>query len=389
MKAVVRTGDPVHILLTPDPSAALVGLLAGGVTVDIAEIIPGEANRWAKLPLYAGDMQILRSGTAQPLYGYCAADNFEGKLEPPAARRALIGFSVIYSRDAAQLAAKSGCRYFSVVGHVELASEIKDAYPDAVVLARPYVDTRGTLPTVDYVLSHLNGARDPRLIYLGLNEAEQVGQDPVGIRMRAQFDVEMATRIKSISGATYAAGSFSMGTPDITRGDVCDAMRQYYAPHYNSGLFWWDHHLYSPDMQHIYREDTQSPVWNGVPQTIMETEWYETRWHFLFTRCGFAPNSPSRIVCSETGVDQGGVGGFPAHNATNQDVLNWCKRFMQIASVPFSVGGASVPSPFIGGAIFQLGDPVNWAGYDMNRYLPSMASEFWLHSKVYIPVVTK
>jgi hypothetical protein len=181
-----------------------------------------------------------------------------------------------------------------------------------------------------------------------------------------------------------------MGTPDFTSKSVCSAIQKYYAPYYNAGLFWMDHHLYSPNMEHIYRTDTQTQMWNGAAQTIEEDEWFETRWRFLFQRCGFDPNSTSRIICSETGVDEGSVGGFVAHHASNQAVLSWCQRFLDIQAAPVKVGNTAYPSPFVGGAIFQVGDPVRWAGYDMSRFESTLDTELWakLKTKVYVPVVT-
>ena len=390
MKAVIKAGEPVPVLLTPDTTAgAVVGLVPGGSTVEVAEVITGEQSLWAKLVLFAGDIQLLRSDTRQPLFGYIAAQYIVGGLET-AETQVRVGLSVIYQRDSANLAVQAGCRFFSIIGHVELASEIKAAYPDAIVMIRPYIDIRGTLPSAEYIISRLNGARDPGLIYTGINEADQIGQGTGDIRKRAQLDVDVAQRIKAISGAVYAAGSFSMGTPDFTNPGVCDEIRTYYAPHYNSGLLWWDNHLYSPNPSHIYREDIQTPIWNGVPQVVVEHEWYETRWRFLFTRCGFDPNSTSRVVSSETGLDEGSVGGFVAHNSTNDDVLAWCKRFLQIESLPLVLNGVSYPSPFVGGAIFQIGEPTNWAGYDMTRYLNTLRDSVWLppKSKLYIPMVS-
>jgi hypothetical protein len=138
-------------------------------------------------------------------------------------------------------------------------------------------------------------------------------------------------------------------------------------------------------LAHIYREDTQTIIWNGETQVIVEPEWFETRWHFYFTRCGFNPASPSRIVSAETGLDEGGVGGFAAHNATNQDVVSWINRYLAISNAPITVCGTQYPSPFAGASIFQYGDSIAWAGYDMARYLSSLKDYIWLSSKVYVP----
>jgi hypothetical protein len=389
MNAVVVPGILAPVVLNPSDPSNVLGTLPGGVTVDVLDVTVAGADQWGKLALYASSTQMLQNGSTQQLYGYVAAKYFVGALQPVAPGAMKLGLSVIFNEDSAFQAARLGCRFFSVINNVDMATRLKNAYPDAVIMVRPGLDIRGALPSVDYTLQHLGGATDPRLIYLGINEGDQIGQSAANIPTRAQFDREMATRIKAISGATYAAGSFSMGAPDITNAAVVTAIQQNYAPYFNSGLFWLDQHLYSPDMTHIYREDTQTINWNGEVQTIVEHEWFETRWRFYYRRCGFDPNCSSRIVCSETGVDQGSVGGFVAHNATDQDVVNWCNRFKQLSALPIQVGSTLYPSTFLGGAIFQVGDPVMWAGYDMTRYEGALSSRIWLSSHVYVPVVTK
>src|SRR5689334_4850397 len=119
MKVVVRTGDPVPVLLSPDAAtSSTVGALAGGVTVDITDIVTNATTRWAKLPLMAGDVQLLRSGTQEAQFGYIAGENVVGELELPPPATIRIGLSVIYSRASANLAAKHGCRFFSIIGNV-------------------------------------------------------------------------------------------------------------------------------------------------------------------------------------------------------------------------------------------------------------------------------
>ena len=391
MNAVVVTGDPVPVVLNAgDAESTAIGRVAGGVTLDIETVMSG-TSYWGRVSLNAGSIQLLGASNTDQLYGYIAGDHFVGGLVPASTTTMQLGLSVVYSEDAARQAAQLGCRFFSIINNIDMAIRLKDSYPDATVIVRPGIDIRGSLPGIDYMLSRLGGAKDSRLIYSGINEADQIGQAASNMSARSSFDAEMARRIKAISGATYAAGSFSMGTPDFTSTTLCSAVQKYYAPYYNAGLFWIDHHLYSPNASHIYRNDTQTITWGGASQTIVEHEWYETRWHFFFRRCGFDPNSTSRIISSETGLDEGSVGGFAAHSCTSQDVLNWCNRFLEIQALPLKVGTTEYASPFVGGAIFQVGDPTSWAGYDMTRYEAAMATDLWakLKSKVYIPVVTK
>jgi hypothetical protein len=256
--------------------------------------------------------------------------------------------------------AQRGCRFFMVLNNPGFASRLKNEYPDAIVMARRHWNKQ--MPSVDAAISGMDGCHDPRLIYTGINEGDECGQGGSGnninvdeIRKRAEFDIALARKIKEISGAKYAAGTFSMGTPEFNSPAICDAIRALYAPHYNSGLIWWDHHLYSPLIDHIYLDN--------------ELQWFETRWQFLFTRCGFDPDSASRVICSETGEDEGGVGGFPAHGRNEDQVAGWGRRFIDTQSRPLVVGGAAYPSPFVGGAMFQVGNREDWNGYNVEGLL--------------------
>ena len=142
-------------------------------------------------------------------------------------------------------------------------------------------------------------------------------------------------------------------------------MREGYAAAYNARQILMDLHLYSPDMMHIWQDD-------GLI-------WFERRWEFLFTRCGFDPTVRG-IVCSETGVDQGSVGGFPDHGATAADVARWVRRNQEVQQRPLVVDGKAYPSPILGAALFQLGDaftgPGGWGGYNIEYALPEL-KPFW------------
>lgn len=331
-------------------STARLGAINAGDSVEII----GESGEWYKIRLWHS------LSSEGKVAGYVHSDYIDLSTPPsPHAGRVRVGLNVLNRHDDVALpAARAGCRYFMVLDNPGLASRLKREYPDAVVMVRAYWNRQ--MPSIDGAIGRLGGCNDPSLIYTGLNEADECPQDEDGIRRRAAFDVALATRIKAISGATYAAGTFSMGTPDFTRQSVCDVVREVYAPHYNSGLLSWDHHLYSPNMQF------------GTPSGI-DPIWYETRWHFLFTKCGFNPAGPSRVYCSETGVDEGGVGGFPAHNANDADVVRWSKWWQIVQADPIN----GTPSPFVGGAIFQVGNREDWAGYNVERYVSTLEREVW------------
>lgn len=366
----VNSPDGLRVRSTNSTAGTRLGLLPHGSTVRIVEA----RDNWYRIALStdcASDTTV--SGWVSAAY---VLTDTQPPLPPPQppptpAAAVRVGLNILADHDTvAARALDLGCRYFMVLNNPGIGERIADQHPDAVVMVRHWWN--GRMPSPDDVLTVFSGCRHPRVIYTGLNEADECGQGGhTGnlrldeIRRRAEFDAAVARKIKQNNpSGQYAAGTFSMGTPDFTAPEVCEAMQRLYAPHYNSGLFHWDHHLYSPDMRF------------GAPGGI-DPIWYETRWRFLFTHCGFNPASPSRVYCSETGVDEGGVGGFPAHGATDADVVRWAKWWRAIQAEPVN----GVASPFVGGAIFQAGnrstDPGGWAGYNVEGYFDALSREVW------------
>jgi hypothetical protein len=356
------TADLLRVRAQPSTDAPVLGMLSTNADVEVIEV----SNGWATVALGVGGAPIRQENADGPVVAYLFAEylNLGGVLpdQPPQPLDPTIvstgsfklGINALTNTGLAMREADNGCKYFLIMDDFLGASELKQKHPDAVVMVRRWFG--GGRPSVDNALNRLEGAANPNLVYIGTNEADQYGQEGKDLEERARFDVELARRIKEKSGATYAAGTISMGCPDFTNPKTCDIVREMYAPHYNSGLIGFDMHLYSPNMQHIDQPD--------------EWQWFERRWEFLFTRCGFDPNVRA-IYSSETGVDEGSVGGFSAHNATQEQFRYWCDKFTQVQQMPLIVNGQAYPSPVVGGAIFQLGgnnDP-RWRGYDIQDYL--------------------
>jgi hypothetical protein len=270
-----------------------------------------------------------------------------------------LGVNAMSNTSQAYEEARRGCRYFLIMNDFAGAGNLKRDFPNAVVMVRRYFPQSFFL-SAEQVMEGLEGAQHGSIVYTGFNEADQGGQDGEALRTRARIDISVARKIKERNpGATYAAGTFSMGTPDFTNPETCRIIREEYAPHYNSGLIAMDMHLYSPNPQHIDKPN--------------EWQWFERRWEFLFTKCGFDPKRRA-IYCSETGLDQGGIGGFPNHGATQAYFHEWCSKYIALQGAPLVINGKSYPSPIIGGAIFQLGgngDP-RWRGYEIASYLPTL-----------------
>jgi hypothetical protein len=244
--------------------------------------------------------------------------------------------------------ADAGCRFFMLMD-LGVARAIKRKYRDAVVMVRWYHSQR---VAADDIVRALGPSPDDELVFTGLNECDWLCYGSVEqIRQRAEIDIGVAQQIRERAPrSVYAAGTFSVGTPDYTSPAICEAMRQCYAPHYNGGLMSIDYHSYTPSLT------------NGLDI------WYARRWQFLFDKCGFDVNSASKIYSGETGVDDGRGRGFAGVGATQQQVNDWVVRYKALQSQP--VNGQ--PSPFVGGAVFQLGgngdarwNPFETRGYDI------------------------
>jgi len=358
MKATV-TASLLNVRLKPAMDGAIIGMLPRGAKLTVLSVRDG----WAAIPLQASG-NLLRYGprpSDQPVVAYVSATWLELDGAPPdddvdRANQFKLGIHAMSNSDVAFEEARQGCKFFLCMDNFTGASELKRAHPNAVVMVRRFFP-HGVVPSVEQIINGLEGARHKDLVYIGLNEADQLGQDGDDLRRRAQIDIEVAQRIKQGSGATYAAGTFSMGTPDFTNPETCQIIRELYAPAYNSGLIAFDMHLYSPNPQHI----NQPHEW----------QWFERRWEFLFTHCGFDPNVRA-IYCSECGLDQSGVGGFKAHAYSQEKFADWCDKYIRLQSAPLVIDGKAYPSPIVGGAIFQASDRGNWAGYDITDYLPTL-----------------
>ena len=266
-----------------------------------------------------------------------------------------LGVSVLHAHHLLEPAYQAGIRCFLIMDGVLAAVQFKRAHPDAIVMYRRFLDHGSGIPSA--AAFGAEAAMGNGIIFVSpLNECDNwCYGSPGEIQARANFDAALAAMCKA-NGTIYAGGGFSMGTPDFTRADICDAMKRFYAPHYNSGLMALNMHLYSPTMNHI----------NSPSELI----WYERRWQFLFDKCGFDP-SPNLlgVYADETGLDEGGIGGFPAHGANCEAIRQWGATFVAIKRQ--GLGG--FPSPMRGAAIFQAGDTGRWAGYNVQGCFDAIA----------------
>jgi len=364
--------DGVNLRRTPEALADLSNredTLLFGTEFDAAPV-KGKPD-WLQLAVErtVGGVRTARSPlTVYAMARYCA--DITPTTPPPTPTPApatsfRLGLNVMQNTHLAQAEAARGCSYFLIMNDYGGAEGLAVNNPDKTIMARRYIEHRGGI-TVDQMINLMEGARHRRLVYHGLNENDQLSDRGADLVERARFDAEVAKRVQQLNAdkpeaerPRYAAGTFSVGCPDFTNPETVRIIKEIYAPAYNAGLLAFDMHLYSPNMANV-----DKPA---------EWKWYERRWEWLFTACGFNP-AIRAIYCSECGVDEMGVGGFVAHKATSDQVLDWSRKYIDIQQQPLIVNGVKYASPIIGGAIFQLGgngDP-RWGGYEMNGYLPAV-----------------
>jgi hypothetical protein len=323
-----------------------IGTLADGTIIEVSETVGG----WHTV----GPITISGNTLTNPR-AYVSASYTVPVIEPPtppiSTGKTRLGVNVITGNgDVARRALAAGHTAISIINGFQLVADLAND-TSITVMGRYYWDPRRGIPPTDpdYIFE---GAQSPHAVYLTpLNEGDTMGYgSPDEIARRAAWDREMWAKMKA-RGRRYAGGGFSMGTPDYTKQEICDAMRTHYAPLYADGMA-INYHLYSPTVNH--------------PMDV----WYELRWRFLFERCGFDPNPAlAGIYCDETGLDEGGVGGFPAHGIGAEGIGVWCRRFLDASQ---SGGWGNMLRAAV---LFQSGNYSDWLGYNVDNAFAEIGAE--------------
>lgn len=335
-----------------------IGLVPSGRKVSVLS----SSNGWAlvRINRSVGDSPISSSS------GYMSLDYLseDKSITPPPAPdiklpKQLLGVHCISDYSAANNAAQNGCSLITVLDNKDAARQLKSKYPNTQVIYRAWMNFN---PTVEQTINRLAiSPNDPPFIFVGRNENDNgIGDDYEGLKQRAEYDKQVALAIKVLSPKSlYLAGSFSTGSIDITKPEIVNALQSFYSESYNNGLFGWDWHNYTTTAQ--------------LGQ--VDSKWYETRYEWLFTSCGFNP-AVRNIWASETGMDIGGVGGFNQLNLTEEQFENWIIYYQKLVSRPITINGKSYQSPYCGGTIYQYGENNSWRGYDIRRYI-SVLKKYW------------
>lgn len=350
-----------NVRATPELAGAIIGVVKNNDVIKVEERIRAGAYEFGKVRLVAAGANLWTAANESlGLYAYTRLDGYTYTLptEPPKVGPPVkLGYNSVSTMRDVETAFARGCRFAIILNDFLFATQLKDRYPDAVVMARRVELPRG-IPTVDDAIRALEGAADPDIVYTYFNENDQIGASPAEIRARAEFEGKLAAEIKRRSGASFVAGGYSMGTPDYTNPDVYKALREAAAPRYNDGTFGWHVHNYSPKPGHIFSAND-------------ELIWYENSYRRLFAECGFNP-ALRKVYFSETGLDEGGVGGYSGHQMSVEAVVNELRRWREIHSQSIIVNGVTYPTPVVGGGLFCLGDFGKWGGYNMLSYMAAL-----------------
>lgn len=338
MQYQVNGDQHVHVRATPSTIGTIVGKVPTG------SLITGTLEgAWVKVPLSFA-APVVRDDdfptSVLPLAGYMLASLLApvGVVTPdptPIGGTLKIGLNVITNGQAARDAAAKGCHAFLIMSAKDVAQELARD-PANVVMYREWISTWKL--TGQQLADRIGGGPDG-VIYTLYNEADSFGYGTVA-ELNARIDNELeGAKILLAKGAKVAIGTWSVGCPDFTKQEICDVIKARIATIYNSTPnVYLDMHLYSPTLNHVM------------------DEWYEVRYKWLFDKCGFNP-SLNKIVCSEGGLDEGGVGGFPDHHVDGAVFTRWMDAFTK----------ASLPQ-LLCCCLFTYNGP-GWDGYNVAGYM--------------------
>lgn len=386
-----RSGTRVRF--APDTTQSNVaGKVMPGDVVE-GELVAGEGGQWVRMR--ATPEKIVVSGvtltpSAIGLDVYAAAEFMDPvtAVEPPPAPTPapvpppvandqtparLLGVHELDGHGKARQSLELGAQAVMVFEDALGAYQMAKAWPNAIVMHRKYFQGFAPAPREIIAQHGINPdlVSDSRVWYRGLNENDhgaEYDSSPDGIRRRAAWDLQCAAILKRAApNARWVAGGWAHGNPDFTQQAVCDAIREGYAAAYNRGEIAFDLHNYS-----------KSNPANPKDYRFYAPIWFERRWEFLFSKCGFDPRVRA-IVASEAGIEAG-HGGFRWAQFSRDEFIEWARYYMQVQTAPLVINGVSYPSPYVAGTLFQWGDNETssggWWGYGLDEYIGWLA-EAW------------
>lgn len=352
--------DHVRTRARPDLNSPDLGWCDRTDVIDAAPIIVG-GEGWLRFKIYNNGVWVGVGYTKQSSPdGVLFYRQVDVATPPTSATWPIdIGVNVLSNTRKAQEFVGYGGRSVTIINDFLGASQLQAANPAVSVTARRWC---GSWPgeNVDTIINQLlEGAIGAKYV-TWINEGDILGQDtPERILQRAQVEVAVARAMKERKCTSIlAAGGWSVGCPDYTSSEICDAVRKGYAAAYNEGLIAMNMHLYGPLPD--YKPD----------------EWHTGRDAFLFTRCGFEQDPRLKgVTCDEWGVDKGSSGGYIGCGMTFDQMMAHQRGMIAYHRNNRTVDGIVVTPKLRKADTFQAGDEKNGAGHWGSYYV---GSEQWL-----------
>lgn len=252
-----------------------------------------------------------------------------------------------------------GCRYGMVVNDFAFASKLMDRFPDAIVMVRR---TPFNLDPAAYA-AQMEGIGDPRLIYTGMNEGDEIGHQGATLRERCKLSVNYWNQCRA-KGARHAGLTFSMGTPVIESAEDMKIIHDECAEAFAQGML-FDYHGYSPFWEH------------ADPKFAGDWKWYEHRPREVIRLAKLDPVK-TRVTLSEGAVDYGGGGGLvwaiKYNKMQRAQIPGFLENRRALYERPMVIDGVSYAAPELGEADFQMGrnEPEGqpgWGGYALGGFM--------------------
>lgn len=274
----------------------------------------------------------------------------------------------------AREALREGMRHFTVIDDTDFARSLADELAsrgfafgrEAGIVFRWWTANNPYSPKqfADYfggtslmILERGERKLHPLIAVVGQNEGDVYGcWSATDLEHRAWFERELAQRVINDLGGRYAMISFAPGNPDVG-----DAVRIVWQERYlpwvaqlaQSGRLLIDYHSYYPRETDL-RRLVQSRNYLADPHT----PWHTRRWVYFYE---WGTPTSVGLVCSETGLDEPGRGGF--NTGALDLVQGWADYFRSVMAQPLPDRRAS---PALFGTVFCISDE-RWRGYDVRN----------------------
>lgn len=362
----VTADDGLFLRSGPSTDFQKIGLMPKGTPLNVESTF----NGWHTVSLVqnvvatakVNGVNLLRyDPLSETDYGFCFAGYTEvWPTTPPISRaRYRIGVNGLANFHEMERAFELGCRFGMVVNDFAFASRLMDRFPDAIVMVRR---TPFNLDPSAYA-HQMEGINDPRLIYTGMNEGDEIGHQGAALRERCKLSVNYWNQCRA-RGARHAGLTFSMGTPVVESAADMQIIHDECAEAFAQGMI-FDYHGYSPFWEHA------DPKFSG------DWKWWEHRPREVIRLAKLDPVK-TRVTLSEGYADYGGGGGLvwavKYGKMQREQIPGFLENRRALYERPMVIDGVEYPAPEIGEAGFQIGrnEPEGqpgWGGYALGGYM--------------------